>query len=275
VRHGYDLLSDLVENNLNTLPSGRPNILLLGASGGLGGALAAHYAQAGSHLILLGRNTERLEELAQQCRVAGSTAEIQLCDLMQVEQAVSALNDLDRRTPIDVAVFAAGQGDVRPAGSLVESAELVQRLGTVNFVAQAAMAAALGERMAVRDGGKIVLVGSAASFHALPFAAAYSGSKAGLTRFADALRIGLGPHGVSVTLVSPGFIDTAAARQVSGPKPMMMSPADAARRIADATEKGLAHVIMPWPFALLRLLDRMLPHFLKDRLLRSLAPPAD
>ena len=260
---------------MNALPSAQRNILLIGASGGLGGALAAHYAQAYTHLILSGRNEARLEELAQQCRAAGSTAEIQLCDLMQVEQAVSALTDLDRRTPIDIAVFAAGQGDVRPAGSLVESAELVQRLGTVNFVAQAAMASALGERMAVRGRGKIVLVGSAASFHALPFAAAYAGSKAGLARFADALRIGLGPHGVSVTLVSPGFIDTAAARQVPGPKPMIMSAADAARRIADAAEKGRAHAIMPWPFALLRMLDRMLPRFLKDRLLRSLAPPAD
>lgn len=265
-------MSKFAKNSANTLPSGSRNILLLGASGGLGGALAAHYAQPGTHLLLWGRKEARLNELAAQCREAGSSADTHACDLMQVDEAVGALIDADERSPIEIAIFAAGQGDVRPVGAVVESAELVQRLGTINFVAQAAMAAALAERMAARGHGKIVLIGSAASFHAMPFAAAYSGSKAGLARFADALRINMAPHGVTVTLVSPGFIDTNAARQVPGPKPMIISTAQAAARIALAAEHGKAHVITPWPFALLRLFDRFLPRILRDRLLRRLAP---
>ena len=272
MRHGCDLLSNFSENTANTLPSRHMNILLVGASGGLGGALAAHYARPGTHLALWARDEARLAQLALQCRNAGSTSEVHICDLTRLDDAISALADLDRQFPIDLAIFAAGQGDIRPSGAVVESAGLIARLGTINFTAQAAMSAALAEHMAARGCGKIVLVGSAASFHALPFAAAYSGSKAGLARFADALRINMRPHGVSVTLVSPGFIDTLAARRVSGPKPLIMSPAQAAERIAKAAENGRAHLVMPWPFALLRLIDRILPRFLKDRLLRSLTP---
>lgn len=254
-----------------TPPNGK-NILLIGASGGLGGALAAHYAQTGAQLFLWGRKPDQLDALARQCRDAGSSAQFHSCDLRQIDQATDDLIALDRQNPIDLAIFCAGMGDIQPAGSVVESADLISRLATVNFTAQAALSAALAERMAQRGHGQIVLIGSAASFHALPFAAAYAASKAGLARFADALRINMRPQGVSVTLVSPGFINTNAARHIPGPKPLMISAPRAAARIARAAERGRAHVITPWPFALLRMIDRLLPRFVKDRLLRSLAP---
>lgn len=269
---GAVFLNKLTENRMNMAPESGKNILLIGASGGLGNALAAHYARHDTHLVLWGRKQDQLEALARQCRDAGSSVQLHSRDLQQIDHAVDDLIALDRQIPIDLAIFSAGQGDVRPAGAIVESAELIARLTTVNFTAQAALSAALAERMAQRGHGQIVLIGSAAGFHALPFAAAYAASKAGLARFADALRINMRPHGVSVTLVSPGFIDTPAAHHVPGPKPLIMSPAQAAKRIAKAAEKGRAHLVMHWPFALLRLIDRILPRFLKDHLLRSLTP---
>ena len=120
------------------------------------------------------------------------------------------------------------RGNVRAAGDIVEDAGLVAILGAINFTAPAAMAA----RMAQRGRGRIVLVGSVAGFHASAFAAAYSGTKAGLARFADALRLSVRGYGVRVTLVSPGFIDTAAGRKVPGPKPMLMKVDVVARRRA-------------------------------------------
>ncbi len=150
---------------------------------------------------------------------------------------------------------------------------LVARLGVVNFVSPAALAAELAARMAIRGHGRIVFIGSAAAFHALPFATAYAASKAGLARFADALRINVAPHGVAVTLVSPGFIDTAAARRVPGPKPLAITARDAAARIMRATAGRKAHLVTPWPFAMLRWVDRALPRLLRDSLLRALSPP--
>lgn len=98
----------------------------------------------------------------------------------------------------------------RAAGDQVESAGLVARLGTVHFTAPAAIGAALAKRMVERQSGDLVFIGSAAAFDSLSFAAAYSGTKAGMARFADALRLNVHPYNVAVTLVSPGFIVTVA-----------------------------------------------------------------
>ena len=250
------------------------HILLTGASGGLGTALARHYAGPGVRLSLWGRDLDRLEALAQACREAGAQARVRSLDLTDLAAAQAALAAEDEADPVDLAIFAAGLGDIRAAGDMVEDAGLVARLGLVNFVAPTTLAAALAARMAPRGRGAIVLVGSAAAFHALPFAAAYSGTKAGLARFADALRLGVRAQGVTVTLVSPGFIDTAAGRKVPGPKPLLMAPDAVAARIAQAAARGEAHAIMPWPFAVLRWFDRLLPRPLRDRVLLGLAPPS-
>lgn len=249
------------------------HVLLTGASGGLGHALARHYAMPGVRLSLWGRNSKRLEDLARECREAGAEVHVRSLDLMDLDGAMRELRAEDSEFPFDLALFASGQGDVRAEGDLVEDAGQVARLAHVNFTAPAALSAALAERMARRGSGAIVLVGSAAAFHALPFATAYSGTKAGLARFAEALRLSVRPHGVFVTLVSPGFIDTAAGRKVPGPKPMLLAPDVVAARIARAVARGSGHLVLPWPFVLLRWLDRLLPGGVRDRVLSSLTPP--
>jgi short-subunit dehydrogenase len=226
-------------------------------------------------LLLWGRNQAALEAVAQICRAAGAETAIRSLDLTDVPAAIATTEAADQEGPIDIALLAAGSGDIRSPGDLVEDPAQVARLGLINFVAPCAMAATLARRMAARGDGRIVMIGSAAAFHALPFAAAYAGSKAGLARFADALRIDVARHGVSVTLVSPGFIDTAAGRQIEGPKPFLMQPAEVAARIARAAERGTAHLVLPRPFLLVRLFDRLLPRAMRDRLLLSLAPPKD
>lgn len=250
------------------------NVLVVGASGEIGAAIALCHARRGARLWLWGRNAERLQQTAAACLAAGAAAvTIRLIDLENVAAAQAAIEADDAAARFGAAVFAAGSGDIREPGRAVESAALIARLSTVNFAAPAALAAALGEHMAKRREGHLILIGSAAAFHALPFGAGYSGSKAGLARFADALRIALKPHGVSVTLASPGFVNTAAARRVPGPKPGILSPEAAAERIMAAGERGVGHLVLPRGFVILRLLDRLMPGFLRDRLLRALTPP--
>jgi len=250
-------------------------ILITGASGGLGAALAQHYALPGRTLLLWGRDGERLEAIATICRDAGADVAVRSLDISDFAAAVGALEEEDAAGAIDLMLLAAGMGDIQARGDLAEDAGQVARLGIVNFVASSAMAAAMARRMAQRRTGGIVLIGSAAAFHALPFAPAYAGSKAGLAHFAQALRLSVKKRGVRVTLVSPGFIDTAAGRRAPGPKPFLLQPSAAAAQIARAAARGEAHSIFPWPFALLLWVDRLLPLSLRDRLLLALTPHGD
>ena len=253
-----------------------PNrILITGASSGLGAALARHYAVPGYTLLLWGRDLERLDSVATGCRAAGAEVAIRSLDISDSAAAIAAIDQDDDAGAIGLALLVAAMGDTRAPNDLVEDAAQVTRLGLVNFVATTSMAAAMARRMAARGEGRIVLIGSAAGFHALPFAAAYAGSKAGIARFAQALRLGVKEHGVHVTLVSPGFIDTPNGRKTPGPRPFLLQPADAAARIARAAARGQAHAIFPWPFVLLRWVDRLLPTVLRDRLLLGLTPRSD
>lgn len=246
------------------------SILVTGASGALGRALANHHAAANISMNLWGRDRDKLSRTARDVSLAGVNVISTVQDLQDVGASVEKMLEQDRHAPFDLAYFVAGIGETRASGEKVESADLVLRTAMTNFAAPATMAAALAGRMIERGSGRIILIGSAAAHHSLPFAAAYSGSKAGLARFADALRIAAAPHGVSVTLAAPGFIDTPANNAQTTTLPFKISVEEAARRIAMAGEKRKRHYVTPWQFAALMQLERLLPPALRDRVLLSL-----
>lgn len=262
------------DHHMSVIPApdclGFGRILIVGASGNLGGELARQLAGPGVCLSLWGRNAAALAAVAEDCRSCGAEAIIRSLDLRDLSSALAALAQADAETPFDLVLLAAGQGDTLTAGEIVESPEQVARLGQVNFVAPAALAAEIAVRMAQRRRGHIGLISTAAASHSLPFAAAYSGSKAGLSRYADALRLAVKPHGVKVTLVEPGFFAAAAAGGPARARPGELPVKIVAQRIIRAVMRGQAYLITPWPFLMLRWIDRLLPRPIRDRLLLSL-----
>lgn len=245
-------------------------VLITGASSGIGAELAALYAARGRPLVLWGRDAARLENVAGHARSRGVKVHTRVLDLMDGAAAIAALREDDDSYPLDIAILAAGLGDMRRGNDVVERAEDVLRLGLVNYATPSAMAAAAAECMVKRGHGHIVLIGSVAAFHALPFAAAYSGSKAGIKRFAEAQQMALAPLGIGVTLVSPGFVDTPMSRRVVGAKPFMQSAPAAARRIADAVDRNRPHLVFPFVFSVLRLIDTLVPWPFKRRILSAI-----
>jgi NAD(P)-dependent dehydrogenase (short-subunit alcohol dehydrogenase family) len=95
----------------------------------------------------------------------------------------------------------------------------------------------------------------------------YSGAKAGLSMFAEALRLRMKRHGVDVSLISPGFIDTPMSRSVNSPKPFLLKADDAAATIRARLSRGSVRFVLPWPFALVRAAYRLLPRFVSSLLL--------
>ncbi|WP_181441967.1 SDR family NAD(P)-dependent oxidoreductase [Swingsia samuiensis] len=244
------------------------HILITGASSGIGAALALNYARSGTHLILWGRNQERLEQIAKKAQQHGASTETHVIDLNNTNHALECLQHIDSDHPIDICIFAAGISDIRPETELTELPHIVQNIACVNFSTPITLATEMAKRMAIRKSGNIALIGSVAAFHDLPMASAYSGSKAGLARFSTALHAAMKPHNVFVTLISPGYVDTPMSQRLVGARPFLVSPQKAARLISKAIGQGRAHLLFPRIFFITKVLEYLMPRSITHRLLR-------
>jgi short-subunit dehydrogenase len=237
-------------------------ILITGASGGIGAALARAHAGDGVTLLLWGRDQSRLDQVAAECRVLGAVCVTEALDLRDFAKLTARLAVADAQTPIDLAIFNAGLGGSAPDDAITETPDAAQATAEVNFVSPVIGAHLIATAMAKRGGGRIVLIGSIAESFPLPMAPTYAATKAGLAMFAESLSIRMAKHRVGVTLVSPGFIDTPMSRQVTEPKPFLMSADDAARIITRKIAKGARRIVVPWQFSVIRGFTRLLPRAL-------------
>ncbi|NVN06105.1 SDR family NAD(P)-dependent oxidoreductase [Asaia spathodeae] len=242
--------------------------LITGASGGLGRALALHYARTGTHLTLWGRNSQRLEAVASACSQRGSTVTCHVLALDDLDAGIAQFRQDDARKPVDLLVLNAGVSDIRPEGALTETLEAVKEAALINYASPVTLATEAASVMAPRKRGRIVMIGSVAAHHDLPFASAYSSSKAGLGRFATCLHAAMAPHKVGVTLIEPGYIDTAMSRRLDGARPFLVTAEKAAALIADAAARKKAVLIFPRLFSLLKLVSILVPRPIAHRLLR-------
>ncbi|MCH4090125.1 SDR family NAD(P)-dependent oxidoreductase [Acetobacter sp.] len=246
-------------------------ILITGASGGIGRALARDYARPGNTLVLWGRNADRLQEIARFCRERGASVLTREIDLSDGHAAIAAFRADDDTSQFDSVILCAGLSDMKTASEKTERAETVLELGLVNYAVPSALTMAAADRMQARGGGKIALIGSVAAYHDLPFAAGYGGSKAGLARFASSARIALAPLGVEVVLIAPGFVDTDMSRRIIGPRPFLVTPEAASRHIIAALARNRGETLFPWPFRLLRLIDRLTPGMIRRAIMSRIA----
>ena len=181
-------------------------VLITGASSGIGAALAREWARRGADVVLAARRVDRLEALARECAAFGGRALVVACDVTHdgdLERAVALTRDTLGR--LDVAVANAGFGVMGTVENL--SLEDYRRQFETNvFGVLRTIHATLPELKKTRGG--IVIIGSVNGHLATPGASAYAMSKFAVRALADALRLELAPAGVSVTMISPGFVES-------------------------------------------------------------------
>src|SRR5947209_11213408 len=193
-----------------SLPEPRPDAaaLVTGASAGIGGAIAHELARRGHDLILVARRRDRLEELASELDDAyGVHADVIPCDLGDAiarDRLPDQVADLGRE--VDVLVNNAGFATSGP----FERADPQRELEQVRVLVEAVMtlSRAFVAGMVQRGAGAILNVASTAGMQPLPYNAGYSAAKAYVLTFSEAIHQELRGHGVAVTALCPGPVQT-------------------------------------------------------------------
>lgn len=217
-------------------------VLLTGATGGIGHAIARRLHAAGAQLILTGRRTEVLEPLATE--LGAHSLAVDLADREAVARLAAEHADVD--------VLVANAALPASGPLLSFDAPQIDRALDVNLRAPVILARALGERMAARGSGHLVFISSLSGKSGTSGTAMYAATKFGLRGFGQALREDMRPLGVGVSVVFPGFISDAgmfADTKVALPRGVGTStPAAVADAVAGAIERDRGEVdVAPLP----------------------------
>jgi short-subunit dehydrogenase len=244
------------------------NVLITGASAGIGREFARYLADRARSMILVARRDDRLVELADELhreypKLVVHIRKVNLADLVQLQDF---LEWLDRENlKVDLLINNAGLGD---SGSFAKSDPVRNnQITLVNVTALTSLTRHLLPQMISRGQGGILNVSSSAGFLPIPGSAVYAASKAYVTSFSESLRAELRGTGVSVCAVCPGPVVTEfqqvakreGAKPNIGPEFLVVSVQQVVRDAIAALESDRPLVIPGFAMKLLMLLGRLMP----------------
>ena len=242
------------------------NVVITGASSGIGEALAREFANRGYGLGLVARREERLQSLKDELSAKVPVA-VQAVDVADDKTILPGFEALEEELGgIDIVVANAGITNVNRTGKDdFENERRVIQVNLIGGMATVDAAARLYRRN--KQPGQIVGISSVSAYRGIPGSAAYSGSKAGFSNYLDAVRLELKNKKISVTAVHPGFVQTELADNMEK-YPFVIPAEKAAKEIINGIEKKAANVIVPkMPWSVLRRIMPTVPDALVSRFL--------
>ncbi len=224
---------------------------LVGASEGLGRALAHSLSRSGVELILSARSADRLEDLSAGLPGPSSVVTVDISDRASVEAAAAEVGEIDGM------VFLAGV--YTPMKAQEWDADKVEQMFDINLTGCARVVGQVIGPMVEKDRGHIVLIGSLSAYRGLPGAIGYSASKSGMLALAESMHGDLRKTGVEVQIANPGFIKTRLTDQNEFDMPFIMEPEAAAQEVFEHMNTDNFHKAFPFGFSLVFRLSRFLP----------------
>jgi short-subunit dehydrogenase len=238
---------------------GQDCIWVTGASSGLGRALALRLAREGWSVAASARRAAALDALAAEAAGAKGRVHPLPLDVTDREAVRTAVQRIERTWgPVGVAVLNAGtyakDTALAPDAAAFRATFDLNVMGVVNGLE------AVVSLMVARGRGQIAIVASVAGYQGLPYAAAYSASKAALIALAEAQRAELERAGVLLQLVNPGFVRTPLTDRNEFPMPFLMELEDAVTAMRRGLDSERFEIVFPRRFAYLLKLGRMMPY---------------
>lgn len=229
-------------------------IWIIGASSGIGEACAKALFQAGAKVALSSRRAGRLTALADK-----QDALVLPLDVTHQEQLASAYQTLLQNWGgLDLMLFVSGVYTPLRADNF--DFEVAQKTIDANLLGPMRAVATVLPEMLKQHAGHIAIVGSVAGYSGLPKALAYGPSKAGIINFCETLYYDLLPQGVSVHMISPGFVATEATAQNDFEMPALITAEEAASEILKGIQAGEFDIHFPKRFSGFLKFLRILPY---------------
>lgn len=241
-------------------------VVFLGATKGMGRALARLMAARGDRLFLLGRDPRDLDRSARDLAVRGGLPEIghAPCDLERPETFSAALSAADAALGgFDTVVVTAGVFAVQE--QLESDPQALARLLSVDFTNTVLFCEAARQRLMAGGGGTLCVFGSVAGDRGRKPVVLYGAAKAGLAAYLEGLDHRFHAAGLRVVSVKPGFVHTSMTAGLAAP-PFAGKPEPVARRVLRAIDRGTPVVYAPGIWRWIMLVIRHLPRAVMRRL---------
>jgi NADP-dependent 3-hydroxy acid dehydrogenase YdfG len=231
---------------------------IVGASEGLGRALALKLSKAGAEVIVSARSAERLEALVAELPGPGRAVACDVADAESVKRAAAEAGEVDGM------VYLAGL--YWPMKATEWDAGKVATMVDVNLTSAARVVGEVLPGMLARKQGHIVLTGSLSGFRGLPGAIGYGATKAGIMSLGETMRIDLKGTGVVVQNANPGFIRTRLTDKNDFKMPFLMEPEAAADHMMTLMRSDRFSSSFPWLFGAWFRFSQFLPDWLYYRI---------
>ena len=231
---------------------------LVGASEGLGRAVAHRVSRAGAEVILSARNVDRLNELAAELPGKSMVLPLDVGDRAAVDAAAREAGHVDGMIYLAGVYWPQAAQDWNP--------DEVEAMADINFMGAVRVTGAVIGPMVDRDAGHVVLIGSLSGFRGLPGAIGYCASKAGMMSLAESMQADLRNTGVDVQLINPGFIRTRLTDKNDFQMPFIMEADDAAKEAFDHMNTRDFKKSYPMVFSWVFRLSQFMPDWMYYRL---------